>query len=204
MSKIYIVRHGETVWNVEDRFQGWENSNLTKKGRQQAKAIGKFLKEVKIEQIYCSPLKRCKDTFKIIKSAIPNLQTINIIEDDRLKECSYGNVEGLIQKQVVTHLLLKGIDRRDPEIKFNFKFLQGESYKDQLVRLLNFVDTTNLQFTKDNTLIVCHMGTMKYLSIILQNKLDMKDIYEVTMWRPSNNILVIFDTENNSLDLVEL
>lgn len=204
MPKIYIIRHGETVWNTERRFQGWMNSDLTEKGQDQAELAGQFLKDKKIQQIFYSPLKRVQDTLSIVQKVNLNLETIPTIGDDRLKECNYGDIDGIDEKLINTSLLLQGIDRKDPAIKFNFKFHNGESYKDQLIRVLDFVSYYSLQVSKFNALIVCHMGTMKYLSIALQNKLDIDNIYKATTWRPGNNTIVIFDTETKEVEIVEL
>jgi 2,3-bisphosphoglycerate-dependent phosphoglycerate mutase len=204
MSKIYIIRHGQTVWNLEQKFQGWLNSDLTEKGQNQAKMAGKFLSDKHIQQIYCSPLKRVIDTLTIVQDQDEGLKQLNPILDDSLKECNYGNMEGIDENQIRTSLLLYGIDRRDPAVKFNFKFENGESYKDQLIRVLEFVSIYNLQKTKLNSLIVCHMGTMKLLSIALQNRLEKADIYEAVIWRPENNTVIVFDTESREVEVVEL
>jgi broad specificity phosphatase PhoE len=204
MSKIYIIRHGETLWNLEHKFQGWENSDLTEKGQNQANIVGKFLKDIDVQRIYCSPLKRSLDTLEIIKSVSPELNQLNSLISDNLKECNYGDIEGADENLIRTSLLLQGIDRRDPNVKFNFKFKNGESYKDQLIRVLEFVSTHNLQSTELNTLIVCHMGTMKFLSLALQNKLEQDDIYESVLWRPGNNIVIIFDTQTKEIKIVKL
>jgi broad specificity phosphatase PhoE len=204
MSKIYIIRHGETIWNLEYRFQGWKNSDLTEKGQNQAKAIGQFLKDKNIQQIFCSPLKRSLDTLEIIKSISLELRSLKTIKDRNLMECNYGDIEGMDENLIRTSLLLQGIDRKDPEVKFNFKFKNGESYKDQLIRVLEFVSTYDLQNTESNTLIVCHMGTMKFLSLALQNNLDQGNIYEAVLWRPGNDIVITFDTESGKVKIVEL
>ena len=204
MPKIYIIRHGQTLWNLQHRFQGWLNSNLTDKGQNQAKLAGQFLQSKNIQQIYCSPLKRTTDTLEIIQKQNLELQDLKPIFDDNLKECNYGDIEGADEKLIQTSLLLQGIDRRDPHTKFNFKFKNGESYKDQLIRVLNFVSKNDLQNTNFNTLIVCHMGTMKFLSIALQNKLEQENIYETVMWRPNNNVMIIFDTESKMIEVINL
>ena len=204
MPKIYIIRHGQTLWNIEHKFQGWLNSDLTKKGQNQAKLAGQFLQSKNIQQIYCSPLKRTKDTLEIIQKQSSALKNLKPTLEDSLKECNYGDIEGVDEKLIQTSLLLQGIDRRDPHTKFNFKFKNGESYKDQLIRVLNFVSKSDLQNTNLNTLIVCHMGTMKFLSITLQNKLEQADIYEAVMWRPSNDVVVIFDTESKMIGVINL
>jgi broad specificity phosphatase PhoE len=204
MSKIYITRHGETVWNLEHKFQGWENSDLTERGQNQAKLAGQFLKDKYIQQIFCSPLKRVQDTLRIIIQQDISQKKLEPIADSNLKECNYGDIEGMDENLIRTSLLLQGIDRRDPNVKFNFKFKNGESYKDQLIRVLEFVFSQGLQNTTLNTLIVCHMGTMKFLSLALQNKLEQDDIYESVLWRPGNNIVIIFDTQTKEIKIVKL
>jgi broad specificity phosphatase PhoE len=190
MSKIYIIRHGQTVWNVEGKFQGFRNSNLTEKGMQQAIAVGKFLQDKNIQQIYCSPLQRSKDTLTIY--------------NDELRECNYGDIEGQDENLVRTQLLLQGIDRRDPSTKFNFKFQNGESYKDQIIRVMDFIVKTNVLNTFQNTAIICHMGTLKFLNILLQGKVHIDDIHEAVMWRPSNSVVVVFDTETRTVEVIDL
>lgn len=63
---IYLVRHGESVWNKEQRIQGRKDPGLSGEGKRQAKALAKRLKKDKIELIYSSGLKRCAQTAKII------------------------------------------------------------------------------------------------------------------------------------------
>jgi broad specificity phosphatase PhoE len=204
MSKIYIIRHGQTVWNVEGKFQGFRNSNLTEKGMQQAIAVGKFLQDKNIQQIYCSPLQRSKDTLTIIRSQNPNFIDIETIYNDELRECNYGDIEGQDENLVRTQLLLQGIDRRDPSTKFNFKFQNGESYKDQIIRVMDFIVKTNVLNTFQNTAIICHMGTLKFLNILLQGKVHIDDIHEAVMWRPSNSVVVVFDTETRTVEVIDL
>jgi broad specificity phosphatase PhoE len=204
MSKIYIIRHGQTVWNVEGKFQGWQNSNLTKKGLEQAMQIGKFLQDKSIQRIYCSPLQRAKDTFTIIRSQNPELINIDVKYYDSLKECNYGDMEGQDENLIRTRLLLEGIDRRDPFTKFNFHFQNGESYKDQIVRVMNFIVDTNVLNTFQNTAIVCHLGTLKFLHILLQGKVHIDEIYEAVMWRPNQSVIVVFDTETRTAEVIDM
>jgi broad specificity phosphatase PhoE len=204
MSKIYIIRHGETQWNLEQKFQGWKNSDLTEKGQNQAKLAGRFLKDKNIQQIYCSPLKRTKDTLNIIQNEILNLKSVQTIFDENLKECNYGDIEGMEEKLIRTSLLLQGIDRKDPEVKFNFKFANGESYKDQLIRVLEFVSEYDLQNAVVDTLIICHQGTMKFVSIALQNSLDQEDIYNAVLTKVGNDTIIIFDTVSKFVEVIIL
>ena len=65
--EIYFVRHGQTIWNTQKRFQGLSDSPLTELGIEQAKLLGKKLKNVKFDKFYSSALKRANDTANYIK-----------------------------------------------------------------------------------------------------------------------------------------
>jgi broad specificity phosphatase PhoE len=204
MSKVYILRHGQTKWNVEGKFQGWGNSELTEKGIGQAHLQGEFLKDKKIASVYCSPLKRCKDTLEIILNTYLDMDDLEVMIDDNLKECNYGKIEGMDEVIIRTQLLLQGIDRRDPETKFSFQFEGGESYQDQMVRAMHFIMNNEILNASKNTAIICHMGTLKFLNILLQGKVSMDEIHEAVMWRPSNSVIVIVDTESGHAEVVDL
>ena len=72
MHSIYFARHGETVWNVENKICGMTDSPLTEKGRQQARELGRKVKEsgVHIDEILYSPLSRAADTAKACPPAV--------------------------------------------------------------------------------------------------------------------------------------
>lgn len=90
MTRIIIVRHGETYLNLEDVFQGWIDSELTEKGKLQAIRVADRLKEEKIDFIYSSPFKRALKTAEIIKGE----REITLITDDGFKEIKCGMWEG--------------------------------------------------------------------------------------------------------------
>ena len=71
MHNLYFTRHGETVWNVENKICGMTDSPLTEKGRQQARELGRKVKEsgVQIDEILYSPLSRAADTAKAVAEA---------------------------------------------------------------------------------------------------------------------------------------
>lgn len=66
MLNIYLVRHGETEWNIEKRLQGWQDSNLTEKGIEDANALHDHLIDIKFDAIYSSSSKRAFKTAEII------------------------------------------------------------------------------------------------------------------------------------------
>lgn len=87
---LYIVRHGQTEWNVLKKMQGSADIELNEKGLTQANTTADMLKSLTFDIIFCSPLKRAKQTAEIINSKRGH----NIVLDDRLKERNYGEFEG--------------------------------------------------------------------------------------------------------------
>ena len=92
MAHIYFVRHGQTVWNVENKICGATDSPLTEKGRQQAKLLGqKILKEgIQADEILYSPLSRARDT----AAEIAKITGIPARAEQRLTEQNFGKWEG--------------------------------------------------------------------------------------------------------------
>ncbi len=88
--EIYIVRHGQTMWNKEKRLQGSVDIELNENGKELAIITGKNLADTHIDIIFSSPLKRAHETAKLIK----NSRDIEIIVDDRLRELNFGSMEG--------------------------------------------------------------------------------------------------------------
>lgn len=88
--EIYIVRHGETVWNEKRLLQGSEDIELNEKGRELAGLTGEKLQNVEFDRIYSSPLIRAYETANLIRGH----RNIQIIRDDRLRELSFGINEG--------------------------------------------------------------------------------------------------------------
>src|SRR5438874_11108266 len=69
--RIFLARHGQTDWNVERRLQGGNDIELNNNGREQAKKLAEMLGNVEIDQIYCSGLRRSRETAEIVAGKIP-------------------------------------------------------------------------------------------------------------------------------------
>lgn len=93
--KIYVVRHGETNWNKEKLLQGQTNTSLNETGVKQAYEVKQKLKNIKLDVIISSTLKRAKQTAKIINED----RKCKIIFDDRINERNYGKLEGTSPKR---------------------------------------------------------------------------------------------------------
>jgi broad specificity phosphatase PhoE len=123
---ILLVRHGETEWNRERRFQGWLDAPLTERGIAQASAIGRLLAslpEAGDATIAASPLGRARRTAEIICDRMHSSASLRV--DGRLRELSIGSWDGLTFNEI--EALSPGIfDRQGPEWCFNTA--DGESY----------------------------------------------------------------------------
>lgn len=134
--ELYIVRHGETLWNKERRCQGTIDIRLNEYGRELARITGKALEQVHFDRIYSSPLSRAYETACLIKGE----RDIPIIKDDRLKEVCFGNMEGMCMDDML----------KDPESHFQHFFdmphlyvpdENGESLEKLCERTRNFMET---------------------------------------------------------------
>ncbi|MDN5343056.1 MAG: hypothetical protein PWP28_1931 [Oceanotoga sp.] len=184
---IYLTRHGQTEWNIQKKFQGWKNSNLTEIGKKQAELLSKRLKKIKIDKIYTSPLKRAYETSEIIK----NNRKMPIIEKEGLKEIYLGEFEGKNYEKIKESNKL-------PKQLYNFWY-EPENYKpdkgETFQELKKRVENTLYQIINENNessdiLIVTHGVTLKMIFLILLNE-NIKNIWKTTY------------TENTSLSLFE-
>ena len=89
--KLYIIRHGETPWNAEERLQGQTDIPLNENGIRLAKITGEALKDVPFDFAISSPLKRARQTAELVLAG----RQIPVLEDARIEELSFGSWEGL-------------------------------------------------------------------------------------------------------------
>ena len=124
---IYLVRHGETEWNLARRYQGWGDSPLTRRGVAQAEGIGRALAalpEAGEAAIVASPLGRARRTAEIIRAALPGPVLLSF--DERLREVSIGAWDGLDRNEIVA--LQPGIFDGEGRYEWYFRTPDGETY----------------------------------------------------------------------------
>ncbi|MGD9373963.1 MAG: histidine phosphatase family protein, partial [Desulfobacterales bacterium] len=90
-TRLMVIRHGETVWNAEERFQGHGDSPLTETGRIQVTALGRRMQDFQFDALISSDLGRTQETASIIAEFTGHSVGI----DSRLRERNYGVLEGL-------------------------------------------------------------------------------------------------------------
>lgn len=91
VTKFILVRHGETAWNKDDIYRGTADVPLNEQGREEARLLGEWLKNEKIDAVYCSPLSRARDTAEAIAKHHKNLQVVAMPE---IIDINYGEWQG--------------------------------------------------------------------------------------------------------------
>jgi broad specificity phosphatase PhoE len=135
---ILLVRHGETEWNVQRRYQGRSDSPLTERGIAQAHAIGRLLggsPDAEAAQIIASPLGRAQRTAEIIREHLPATPEVQV--DNRLRELSLGSWDGLTYEQIAAGCpgVFDGRGRYD----WYFRAPDGERYDAFVARLADWL-----------------------------------------------------------------
>lgn len=192
--KIYITRHGETLWNIEGKFQGSQNSDLSERGVENAKKLGKSLASIDFDRIYSSPLGRAFETAKYIRGD----KDTEIVVKNSLKEMSFGIWEGMENSKV---------EELYPEEKHYFwnephmysPVEGGESYQELIERASNVLNEIIENESGENILIVAHAAVIKAMFIGIKN-LQLEDF-----WSPPflvNNCLSILEVNENGMELI--
>jgi len=134
--KLILVRHGQSLWNAEDRFTGWVDVPLTDKGREEAKLAGERLKGTSFDVAYTSSLTRAQETLRIILETAE--VQVPIIRDQALNERHYGDLQGLNKARTAEKFGAEQVKiwRRSYDIPPP----NGEALKDTAQRTLPFFE----------------------------------------------------------------
>ncbi len=134
MTKICLVRHGETDWNAIGKLQGRTDIPLNKTGVFQAEACGEFLKESEWDFIITSPLKRAKQTAEIIKRKID----VPLLEMEEFIERHFGEAEGMTLQESLAAFPDKMYPNQESMSSLNTRLMSGleeihQKYKDKKI-----------------------------------------------------------------------
>ncbi len=163
---IFVFRHGQTEMNVAQRWQGSGiDSLLTDLGKEQAQRLGEKVRDKGITTIYCSPLLRAVQTANIVADKNCVATPITILKD--LRECSFGDLEGLSVEEVEEKYGTKVHDFLWPTKEtWDLKFPNGESKKETFERAkkaLMYIVSCN-KFLGYPVGVVCHAGVISALA----------------------------------------
>lgn len=193
--KIYLFRHGQTTFNRDGRFTGQMEAKLTTKGRKHAEKIAKELKDKKFEVAIRTRLSRSKATLKPVLKFHPECKII--LEDDRMIERSYGELEGTTHEQFIGRIGKQSYDLRvhgdaienlEPKLrdkveeflgKAEYKAIHrgykiaapgGESFKDVEKRVRSFIKGLKkfMKKNKVNVAISAHGNSIRLFRKIME------------------------------------
>jgi probable phosphoglycerate mutase len=137
---IYFIRHGQTDWNVERRYQGHADTRLNDTGREQAARNGRALKEAidgaGLFAFIASPLSRATETLEILRGAMA-LPARRYAVDDRIIEIDLGEWNGRTYEEVAA--ADPGVHERREKEKWDFRVPGGESYAEAARRVRDFL-----------------------------------------------------------------
>lgn len=147
MGHIYFTRHGQTIWNVENKICGATDIELTELGHEQAKELGEYIRkqEIKIDEILSSPLIRAWDT----ASCISEVTGIPLRKEERLKEQCFGKYEATPRN---------GEEFKKAKASFINHFGEGESMLELAQRIYNLLDEIKSEADDKTYLLVAHNG----------------------------------------------
>lgn len=195
MTTLYLTRHGQTMWNLEKRLQGTQNSPLTKAGIMQAEDLRDRLKDVDIDVIYTSPLERAYKTAEIIRGH----KDIPLLTHNGLKEINFGAWEGMTLEEI------EGVKEYKEEYKKFFSTpskytsFQGEVVLDFVNRIQHaIIDIINNNKDK-KVLIVTHGMTLKFLMTLFKN-LNIDDIVSLPVMGQAT--LTHIEVDNNQYNIL--
>lgn len=166
MPTLVIVRHGQSLWNLQDRFTGWVDVPLTEQGEREAREAGVLLKDFSFDVAYTSDLQRAQRTLALIQEGMG--AEIPTIRNPALNERAYGELEGLNKARTAEKF---GADQvKIWRRSYNVPPPGGESLEMTAARTLPFFERCILGDIRDerNVLVVAHGNSNR--SIVM--KLD--------------------------------
>lgn len=169
MTILVLIRHGQSLWNAENRFTGWTDIDLSKKGENEAKAAGEKLENVSFDVVHTSALMRAQRTAEIIIKHNKKAQDIPTYKDERLNERHYGSLQGLNKTETAekygaeqVHIWRRSFDISPPD---------GESLKMTAERTLPYFKEDVLKHLNEgkNVLISAHGNSLRSIVMHIED-----------------------------------
>ena len=169
MAILVLIRHGQSLWNAENRFTGWTDIDLSKKGEYEAEMAGKKLENISFDVVYTSALMRAQRTAEIIIQHNKISKDMPIYKDERLNERHYGSLQGLNKTETAekygaeqVHIWRRSFDIAPPE---------GESLKMTAERTLPYFKEDILKHLNEgkNVLVSAHGNSLRSIVMHIEN-----------------------------------
>ena len=168
MSRLTLLRHGQSQWNLENRFTGWVDVDLTPDGEAEARRAGALLSDVPVDVLFTSVLKRAMRTAQIACTEA-GLHDIPTYRDEALNERHYGDLQGLNKAETAqkygdeqVHIWRRSFDVPPPN---------GESLKDTLARVEPYYREHIVPLLQQgkNVLVVAHGNSLRSLIMFVEH-----------------------------------
>ncbi|MBX3119239.1 MAG: 2,3-diphosphoglycerate-dependent phosphoglycerate mutase [Fimbriimonadaceae bacterium] len=191
MPKLVLIRHGQSLWNLENRFTGWVDVPLTAGGEEEARKAAERLGDLRFDVAYTSALRRAQDTLRLILEA--HGWSTPVIRDQALNERHYGDLQGLNKDDTrarygdeQVHVWRRSYDTPPPN---------GEALKNTAERTLPFFDRCIMGDIRQgkNVLVVAHGNSNR--SIVM--KLDNLTGEEVMKVELGTGVPLVYDLETD-------
>jgi broad specificity phosphatase PhoE len=192
--KLIFFRHGETEFNLSDRFQGVANSPLTSKGISQAKKINEILKSnFKISKFFISPAIRVIQTAEIASKDL----NVELKIEYLLRECCYGDWEAKARETIdPLELDVRSKNRFEYKHPGTFQNIEGESYKEVYLRVIPFLAGLEKLDGDGDIAIITHNGVM----IAIKKYFEKLSNEQINNLRIRNDDYFIYDTKNKTFE----
>ena len=169
MTILILIRHGQSIWNAENRFTGWTNVELSEKGEREALDAGISLSKISIDSVHTSDLIRAQRTAEIIMENNDVSSKFSTYFDFRLNERNYGELQGLNKKETAekhgaeqVHIWRRSYDIAPPG---------GESLKMTAERTIPyFIEEILPELeNKKNILVAAHGNSLRSIVMHIEN-----------------------------------
>ncbi|MBF71324.1 MAG: 2,3-bisphosphoglycerate-dependent phosphoglycerate mutase [Euryarchaeota archaeon] len=169
MTTLVLIRHGQSLWNAENKFTGWTDIGLSEKGIEEAEEAGKKLENVPFDVVHTSALIRAQKTAEIIIKNNKKSKKIPVYKDKRLNERHYGSLQGLNKKETAekygaeqVHIWRRSFDVPPPD---------GESLKMNAERTIPYFKENIIQDLKKgkNVLVSAHGNSLRSIVMYIEN-----------------------------------
>jgi 2,3-bisphosphoglycerate-dependent phosphoglycerate mutase len=198
MNHLILLRHGQSQWNLENRFTGWRDVDLTPQGEAEAVNAGRLIKDIHLDRVYTSTLIRARRTAQLALAEaeatgadvgdVKSGDGWKLIEHDDLRERDYGDLVGLNKAETAekygdkqVHLWRRGYEIRPPG---------GESLADVVARVRPYFETEIWPHVVvgKNVLVAAHGNSLRAVLVII-GEYDAEDIPNIEL--PTGKPLVL-------------
>lgn len=194
MAILTLVRHGQSQWNLENRFTGWVDVELTDKGREEARLAGEAIAQTGIAftKAYTSELVRAQKTLEIIMQCL-GCTELPVVRDAALNERHYGDLQGLDKAETArkygdeqVHIWRRSYDVKPPG---------GESLEDTAARTLPYFDThIAADLGRGETVLVSAHGNSLRSIVMRLDQLTKAEVLELNI---ATGVPIIYEFDDS-------